>query len=83
MPLVLVESTHVRVICDACRSASAEVCAKRDLDVTAKIGAVPKFKRAGWHHDPGRHGRVRALEMADREGAGRWYCPTCARKTHL
>jgi len=79
----LVGATHVRVTCDACRKKTAEICAKRELDITARIAAVPKFLAAGWHHDPGRHGRSRALELAEREGSGRWYCTECAKRTHL
>ncbi len=83
MGLLLVQSTHVRVACDACRTATAEVCGKRELPVTVRASAVPKFKKAGWHHDTGSQGRVREWEHAEREGSGRWYCPSCASKTHL
>jgi hypothetical protein len=83
VPLQLVEATHVRVVCDACRAASAELCGKRDLAVTARVLAVPKLKAAGWHHDAGSHARTRTLEQVQREGGGRWYCPSCARATHL
>jgi hypothetical protein len=54
-------NVHERVVCDACRTASAGVCARRELEVTARLTAVPKFRRSGWHHDPGRHGREREL----------------------
>jgi hypothetical protein len=80
---MVVEASHVRVICDACREATAEVCGRRELVVSLKMTAVPKFKKAGWHHDPGEYGRMRSLEQAQREGTGRWYCPGCARRTHL
>ena len=83
MPLLLVEATHVRVVCDACRSATAEVCGKRELPMLAKVTAAQRFRTHGWHHDPGTHARVRALEQAERDGSGRWYCPKCARQTHL
>jgi hypothetical protein len=83
VPLTLVQATHVRVVCDACRTTSAEVCAKRELPVLARASAVPKFKKAGWHHDASAQGRVREWEHAEREGSGRWYCPACARRTHL
>jgi hypothetical protein len=83
VPLLLLEATHVRVVCDACRTASAEVCGRRELAVTARALAVPKFKAAGWHHDPGAHARTRTLEQVQRDGGGRWYCPTCSQATHL
>ena len=83
VPLLLVQATHVRVVCDACRTASAEVCAKRELPVTVRASAVPKFRKAGWHHDAGRDARAPTLEQAERDGTGRWYCPNCARRTHL
>jgi hypothetical protein len=74
---------HVRIVCDGCRAASAEVCGKRDLPVTVRASAVPKFRKAGGHHDAGSQGWVREWEHAEREGSGRWYCPNCASKTHL
>jgi hypothetical protein len=83
MPLFIVESTHVRVVCDACRTQTAEVCGKRDLPVMARVAALRKFKSVGWHHDPGSTNRSHAREQAERDGSGRWYCPTCARRTHL
>jgi hypothetical protein len=81
--LSLLEATHVRVVCDSCRTASAELCGKRELAVTARALAVPKFRAAGWHHDPGTHARSRTVEQLEREGGGRWYCPACSAKTHL
>jgi hypothetical protein len=83
MPLASIHAVHVRVTCDGCQKASAELCAKRELEVTAKMSAVPKFLRAGWHHDAGTQTRVREWERDQRDGNGRWYCPACARKTHL
>jgi hypothetical protein len=83
MSLQTLEASHLRVTRDACRSASAEVCGKRDLPIAARIAAMRKFKAAGWHHDAGVDRRARVIERAEREGSGRWYCPTCARRTHL
>jgi hypothetical protein len=83
VPLQLIEAAHLRVTCDACRTASAEVCGKRDLPVMARVAAVRKFKAVGWHNDPGDHARTKTLEQVQRDGGGRWYCPTCARRTHL
>ena len=57
MPLSTVNASHVRVVCDACRSASAEVCGRRELEVFARTEAVGKFRRAGWHNDSGYGGR--------------------------
>jgi hypothetical protein len=79
VPLQVIEATHVRVICDACRTASAEQCGKRELAVTARATAVPKFRKAGWHYDPSEHARTKTLEQAERDGSGRWYCPACAK----
>lgn len=83
MPLAVVEAAHVRVVCDACGAASAEVCGKRDLPVMARVAAVRKFKSVGWHHDPGSTPRASTQEDIRRTGAGRWYCPQCGRRSHL
>ncbi|HLK36145.1 MAG TPA: hypothetical protein VKU41_05290, partial [Polyangiaceae bacterium] len=78
------EATHVRVVCDGCRSASAESCGKRDVPTLARIAAVKRFRDFGWHHDPGRrHLSARSENDSEIHGTGRWYCPTCARKSHL
>jgi hypothetical protein len=83
MALQNVEAAHIRVVCDACRTATAEVCTRRELPVSARATAMRKFKAVGWHHDPGSGRRARILEQAERDGSGRWYCPTCSRQTHL
>ncbi len=83
MPLQLVEATHVHVVCDACRSQTAEVCGRRDLPATATVEAVRKFRAAGWHHDPGSHLRQKRVADAERTGVGRWYCPACGSRAHL
>ena len=49
----------------------AEVCCKRLENDGAKRMAVDQFRKAGWHVD--------GLNT-DRE---RWYCPGCAKGTHL
>jgi hypothetical protein len=81
-PLELIDAVHVRVICDGCGHASAEVCGKRELATAARAMATHKFHAFGWHQDPATH-RDREHAMAMRDGTGRWYCPACARKTHL
>jgi hypothetical protein len=81
--LALVDDIHIRVTCDACRSAVAEICTQRDLPVMARVAAARKFREAGWHQDRGYHSTSKTLEDVERAGAGRWYCPTCARRTHL
>ena len=84
MALQVLEAAHLRVTCDACRTATAEVCGKRDLPVAARVAAIRKFKMVGWHNDPGgNHSSARAESDAASSGSGRWYCPTCARRTHL
>jgi hypothetical protein len=40
MPLQTIEAAHLRVVCDACRTATAEVCGKRDLPIAARIAAM-------------------------------------------
>jgi hypothetical protein len=82
VPFAVVDACHIRVVCDGCRT-SAEVCGKRDPPVAAVVSAVRKFKATGWHHDVGRNLRQRSIEDAERTGAGRWYCPSCGRNTHL
>ena len=79
MPLETLSAAHIRVICDACRSADAEVCGKRDLPLMARVAAVRKFRAAGWRHEPREYTRTEALEDARRDGLGRWFCPVCAR----
>jgi hypothetical protein len=49
----------------------------------ARVAAVRKFKEVGWHNDPGEYARAKTLEQVQQEGGGRWYCPICARRTHL
>jgi hypothetical protein len=83
VPLSVVTATHIRVVCDGCGTASAELCGRRELELIARANAVPKFRAAGWHQDPGEHVRIRTQEQVERDGRGRWYCPACARKTHL
>jgi hypothetical protein len=83
VPLQLVQASHVRVTCDACGTASAEVCGKREPPLKARIAAVQKFKDVGWHHDPGRRASARAEHDAEATGSGRWYCPGCGRRNHL
>jgi hypothetical protein len=83
VPLELVEATHLRVVCDACRTATAELCGKRELPGPARASAVRKFKNAGWHHDPGNRVSARAEKDSEASGSGRWYCPACGKKTHL
>ncbi len=84
MPLQLVDASHVRVTCDSCRTATAEVCGKREPPVVARAAAVRKLREVGWHNDPGRdHRSSRGEKEAARAGSGRWYCPACARRTHL
>jgi hypothetical protein len=83
VPLVALEAAHLRVTCDACRTATAEVCGKRDLPVMARVAAIRKFRAVGWHHDPGDLARTKTLEQAQRDGSGRWYCPQCGRQRHL
>jgi hypothetical protein len=79
MALLTIEAAHLRVTCDSCRTATdGEVALAADLGA-----AMRKFKSVGWHHDPGTSGRMRVIEQAERDGSGRWYCPTCARRTHL
>lgn len=84
MSLQAIEAAHIRVTCDGCGTETAEVCGKRDLPGMARVAAVRKFKSVGWHHDVGsRHPSARAEKDAEAHGAGRWYCPKCARRTHL
>jgi hypothetical protein len=76
---------YIRVTCDACGVSMADVCGKPDLPVMVRVAAIRKFKTAGWHHDPGTHARTKTLEEVQfqRDGTGKWYCPTCGRKGHL
>ena len=84
MTIEVVSAAHVRVTCDGCKAASAELCGRRELEVFARTEAVPKFRKAGWHHDPGSRGRrERTIASAEADGSGRWYCPECAKRTHL
>jgi hypothetical protein len=72
MGLSIREAAHVRVTCDGCQTATAEVCGKRNPTTMAREAAVTKFKAVGWHHDPGRHhGSARAENDAESSGSGR------------
>ncbi len=79
VPLETLGAAHIRVTCDACRSADAEVCGKRDLPLMARVAAVRKFRAAGWRHEAPEYVRTEALRDARLDGLGRWFCPTCAR----
>ena len=84
MPLSIRDAAHVRVTCDGCHTASAEVCGKRDPPVMARVAAIRKFKEVGWHHDAGRHHTsARAEKDSEASGSGRWYCPACSKRSHL
>jgi hypothetical protein len=83
VPLQLVEATHVRVVCDRCNGASAELCGKRKRADDARAAAMRSFLKHGWHHDPGLRSSARATEAGERGGSGRWYCPACAKNTHF
>ena len=83
LALLVVQAAHVRVTCDVCGT-SAELCGKRELAMIVRLRLVAKFQELGWHHDPGlHHTRARTEEEVKRTGAGKWYCPKCAAKTHL
>jgi hypothetical protein len=71
---------HVRVACDNCRVADAEVCCLRETGNAARKLAVEKLKRAGWHHDPA---RTRDRYDGQTIGGGRWYCPSCRGNRNL
>lgn len=82
MPLETLSAAHIRVPCDACRTADAEVCGERDLPLMARVAAVRKFRAAGWRHEPHEYTRTEELAAARIDGLGRWYCPACARSRH-
>lgn len=84
MTLVEVNAAHLRVTCDGCGTNTAEVCGKRDLPTMARVAAVRKFQAVGWHFDPSRRAAsTRGQKEASEMGDGKWYCPDCARRTHL
>ena len=81
--LTMIEAAHIRVTCDSC-GVTAEVCGQRDLPVMARVASVRKFHAIGWHLDAStRSASARSAKEAAETGSGRWYCPGCARKTHL
>jgi hypothetical protein len=82
VPLETLSAAHIRVTCDDCRSADAEVCGKRDLPLMARVAAVRKFRAVGWRHEPHEYTRAEDLEVARKDGLGRWFCPACARSRH-
>ena len=85
VPLTLrSDAVHIRVTCDGCREASAELCAKRQTASAFRLSAVTIFKRNGWHHDANpRAASARAEKDSEANGSGRWYCPGCSSKSHL
>lgn len=80
MAMLDTQGAHVRVQCDNCRVADAEVCCLREVGNAARKLAVEKFKRAGWHHDPA---RTRDRYDGQTIGGGRWYCPSCRGNRNL
>ena len=89
MSLAILEASHIRVTCDRC-GVTAEVCGRRDLPVMARVASVKKFLSIGWHQDARptpsaarRSSSARADKESTEMGNGKWYCPGCARQTHL
>ncbi len=80
MPLEVIDPKRVRVLCDHCRSETAEVYGKRDMPVMATVAAIRKFKSVGWRHEPFRQPRPNLADDAERTGSGRWYCAKCAKE---
>ncbi len=84
--LTTIEAAHIRVQCDSC-GVTAEVCGRRDLPVMARVASIRKFHSIGWHLDPAypalRSASARSAAEAAEMGDGRWYCPGCAKHTHL
>jgi hypothetical protein len=80
MPVAIVYDTRIRVLCDGCRTESAEVYSAKDMPVMATVAALRKFKSAGWRNDSARNVRssVRPKLQPEWDGWGRWYCPKCA-----
>lgn len=82
MPLDLVASTHVRATCEAC-GAEARLCPKRLCGGAALEWGAHAFRGAGWHLDVKEARRDRVYFANEKKGAGKWYCPACASRSHL
>ena len=77
-----VDAEHHRVTCSC--GATAELCAKRGRGAVARMDAVRRFIASGWHHDPVIPRRTQlTTDEVQRLGLGHWFCPTCAKATHL
>jgi hypothetical protein len=74
VPIRVKHGEHFQATCDGCQGrypTMAEVCCKRLIGAEARIAAIEKFLKAGWHVDGANTNRER------------WYCPKCRSQTHL
>lgn len=82
MPMTTHAATHYKVVCSRC-GVDAEVCPQRQTDLDVWLRAVRAFERAGWHQDIDHSRRSHGRNDERTHGGGTWYCPKCARETHL
>jgi len=75
-------ATHYLVVCARCGT-DAEVCPQRQTDLDVWPRAVRAFEKAGWHQDIDHARRSHGRNDVREAGKGTWYCPACARPTHL
>jgi hypothetical protein len=80
MALFAVHVLHFRALCDACRSATSDVFCGGDMGQSGRYAAIDRLREAGWAHGV-RAGDARDRAWVDREGAGEWCCPACARES--
>lgn len=78
MGLFAVHVLHFRAFCDACRQATSEVHCGGDMGQHGRYQAIDELLAAGWRHGVHRDDR-RDPAWIEREGAGEWRCPRCAR----
>jgi hypothetical protein len=78
VPFFVVARPHFSVICDVCRI-GGELCGKRAHGLEGAGKALIRFDRLGWGHELP-FSSTDAAPWAHGLGAGRWRCPSCARK---
>jgi hypothetical protein len=78
MALFAIHVLHFRALCDSCRRATSDVYCGGDMGQAGRYEAIEKLRDAGWEHAK-RAEDARDRAWVDREGAGEWRCPSCAR----
>jgi hypothetical protein len=76
MPLFAIHTLHHRARCDGCNALSPIHCG--DDMQSARHAAVEALTDSGWTHVVPSRELERLHDWITREGAGHWWCPSCA-----